>query len=145
MTVSFDGRRPGFSRVIIFAVSRSRGDWPLQRVVHTFSHAHPPKITLPPAQYSSPLRWYHVVRADKHKVPETKNTEEGSARRNIARKHDADPHKWVLSCSYFAAMLVFFLLWLLLIASMRWIDWLVFVCSCGRLVWEGVYFIWELR
>ncbi|KAL7474667.1 hypothetical protein ACHAW6_000629 [Cyclotella cf. meneghiniana] len=31
--------------------------------------------------------------ADKHKVPETKNTEEGSARRNITRKHDADPHK----------------------------------------------------
>mmetsp|Transcript_19380 Transcript_19380/g.41861 ORF Transcript_19380/g.41861 Transcript_19380/m.41861 type:complete len:99 (+) Transcript_19380:370-666(+) len=32
-------------------------------------------------------------RADKHKVPETKNTEEGSARRNITRKHDQDPHK----------------------------------------------------
>ncbi|KAL7460873.1 hypothetical protein ACHAXS_001310, partial [Conticribra weissflogii] len=32
-------------------------------------------------------------RADKHKVPETKNTEEGSPSRNIARKHDHDPHK----------------------------------------------------
>ncbi len=32
-------------------------------------------------------------RADKHKVPETKNIEEGSARRNIARKHDHDPNK----------------------------------------------------
>mmetsp|Transcript_7608 Transcript_7608/g.16304 ORF Transcript_7608/g.16304 Transcript_7608/m.16304 type:complete len:85 (-) Transcript_7608:159-413(-) len=31
--------------------------------------------------------------ADKHKVPETKNTEEGSPSRNIARKHDHDPHK----------------------------------------------------
>ncbi|EJK56469.1 hypothetical protein THAOC_23637, partial [Thalassiosira oceanica] len=31
-------------------------------------------------------------KADKHKVPETKNTEEGSARRNITRKHDHDPH-----------------------------------------------------
>ncbi|KAL7432620.1 hypothetical protein ACHAXH_003430 [Discostella pseudostelligera] len=32
-------------------------------------------------------------RVDKHKVPETKNIEEGSARRNIARKHDHDPNK----------------------------------------------------
>ncbi|KAL9179081.1 hypothetical protein ACHAXT_000123 [Thalassiosira profunda] len=31
--------------------------------------------------------------SDKNKVPETKNTEEGSARRNITRKHDHDPHK----------------------------------------------------
>eukprot|EP00957_Ditylum_brightwellii_P041430 3137118-Ditylum_brightwellii.AAC.1 len=31
---------------------------------------------------------------DKKKdLPETKNTEEGSARRNITRKHDPDPHK----------------------------------------------------
>lgn len=37
-------------------------------------------------------------RAEKHnKVPETTKTEEGSARRNIARKHDHDPTKWVLS------------------------------------------------
>ena len=34
-----------------------------------------------------------IKRVDKHKVPETKNTEEGSARRNIARKHDHDPNK----------------------------------------------------
>lgn len=34
-----------------------------------------------------------MKRADKHKVPETKNIEEGSARRNITRKHDHDPHK----------------------------------------------------
>ena len=34
-------------------------------------------------------------RAEKKQVPETKNTEEGSARRNITRKHDHDPHKWV--------------------------------------------------
>ncbi|KAL7528585.1 hypothetical protein ACHAXR_002520, partial [Thalassiosira sp. AJA248-18] len=33
-------------------------------------------------------------RANKHnKVPETKIAEEGSARRNITRKHDHDPHK----------------------------------------------------
>ena len=32
-------------------------------------------------------------RANKHKIPETKNIEEGSARRNIARKHDYDPKK----------------------------------------------------
>ncbi|KAL7528584.1 hypothetical protein ACHAXR_002519, partial [Thalassiosira sp. AJA248-18] len=31
--------------------------------------------------------------AEKNKVPETKNIEEGSARRNITRKHDHDPHK----------------------------------------------------
>eukprot|EP00581_Thalassiosira_minuscula_P006635 CAMPEP_0183704322 /NCGR_PEP_ID=MMETSP0737-20130205/1683_1 /TAXON_ID=385413 /ORGANISM="Thalassiosira miniscula, Strain CCMP1093" /LENGTH=61 /DNA_ID=CAMNT_0025931161 /DNA_START=149 /DNA_END=334 /DNA_ORIENTATION=+ len=32
--------------------------------------------------------------SNKHnKVPETKNIEEGSARRNITRKHDHDPHK----------------------------------------------------
>eukprot|EP00986_Skeletonema_menzelii_P018799 scaffold26718_cov207-Skeletonema_menzelii.AAC.1 len=31
--------------------------------------------------------------AEKHKVPETTKTEEGSARRNIARKHDHDPTK----------------------------------------------------
>ncbi len=49
-------------------------------------------------------RTHHLIqpfnktnRADKHKVPETKNTEEGSARRNITRKHDQDPHKWVFS------------------------------------------------
>ena len=30
--------------------------------------------------------------ADK-KVPETKGTEEGSAKRNITRKHDHDPHR----------------------------------------------------
>jgi hypothetical protein len=35
-------------------------------------------------------------RANKHnKVPETKNIEEGSSRRNIIRKHDHDTHKKV--------------------------------------------------
>ena len=36
-------------------------------------------------------------RPDYHKgksgVPDTRNTEDGSARRNIARKHDHDPHR----------------------------------------------------
>ena len=36
---------------------------------------------------------YVKPRAEKKQVPETKNTEEGSARRNITRKHDHDPHK----------------------------------------------------
>jgi len=31
--------------------------------------------------------------ANKHKVPETTKIEEGSSRRNITRKHDADPNK----------------------------------------------------
>ena len=35
----------------------------------------------------------HTRSADKNRVPETKNTEEGSARRNITRKHDHDPKK----------------------------------------------------
>ena len=43
----------------------------------------------------------HSCRAEKHKVPETKNIEEGSARRNIARKHDHDPTKWVANCMLF--------------------------------------------
>lgn len=30
---------------------------------------------------------------DKNKVPQTKTVEEGSARRNITRKHDNDPNK----------------------------------------------------
>ena len=33
-------------------------------------------------------------RANKHnKLPETKNIESGSSRRNITRRHDSDPHK----------------------------------------------------
>jgi len=31
--------------------------------------------------------------ANKHKVPETKNIEAGSSRRNITRRHDSDPNK----------------------------------------------------
>eukprot|EP00579_Thalassiosira_antarctica_P016699 CAMPEP_0201947488 /NCGR_PEP_ID=MMETSP0903-20130614/54966_1 /ASSEMBLY_ACC=CAM_ASM_000552 /TAXON_ID=420261 /ORGANISM="Thalassiosira antarctica, Strain CCMP982" /LENGTH=59 /DNA_ID=CAMNT_0048490631 /DNA_START=268 /DNA_END=447 /DNA_ORIENTATION=+ len=31
--------------------------------------------------------------SNKLKIPETKIVEEGSARRNITRKHDTDPHK----------------------------------------------------
>jgi hypothetical protein len=32
-------------------------------------------------------------RANKHnKIPETKNIESGSSRRNITRRHDIDPH-----------------------------------------------------
>eukprot|EP00978_Attheya_sp_CCMP212_P010347 scaffold24995_cov46-Attheya_sp.AAC.1 len=37
----------------------------------------------------------HTHRTDRanHGVPDTQKTEEGSARRNIARKHDFDPSK----------------------------------------------------
>eukprot|EP00571_Detonula_confervacea_P011188 CAMPEP_0172309840 /NCGR_PEP_ID=MMETSP1058-20130122/10738_1 /TAXON_ID=83371 /ORGANISM="Detonula confervacea, Strain CCMP 353" /LENGTH=61 /DNA_ID=CAMNT_0013022539 /DNA_START=63 /DNA_END=248 /DNA_ORIENTATION=- len=31
--------------------------------------------------------------SNKLKIPETKTVEEGSARRNITRKHDRDPHR----------------------------------------------------
>jgi hypothetical protein len=43
--------------------------------------------------YTHHIQHTAYIRADKHKVPETKNIEEGSARRNITRKHDHDPHK----------------------------------------------------
>lgn len=43
--------------------------------------------------YTMILSFKNEWRGDRHKVPETKNIEEGSARRNIARKHDHDPNK----------------------------------------------------
>ena len=36
---------------------------------------------------------FDTIRANKHKVPETKNIESGSSRRNITRRHDGDPRK----------------------------------------------------
>ena len=85
----------------------------------------------------------NVRRADKHnKVPETKNTEEGSARRNIARKHDADPHKWVPSCNMVLAWWWFlldgfvdgvgFAWWILL---MFWGAMILFIWSVDALIW----------
>lgn len=37
----------------------------------------------------------YIFRAEKNKVPETKNIKEGEPSRNITRKHDHDPNKWV--------------------------------------------------
>ena len=35
----------------------------------------------------------HISINNEKKVPETKGVEEGSAKRNIARRHDHDPHR----------------------------------------------------
>jgi len=35
----------------------------------------------------------NTLRLSKHRVPETKNIEEGSAKRNITRKHDFTPNR----------------------------------------------------
>ena len=42
----------------------------------------------------SPLtNFCDIPRINKHRVPETKNIEEGSAKRNITRKHDFNPNR----------------------------------------------------
>ena len=39
-----------------------------------------------------PIHYAFSINNEK-KVPETKGVEEGSAKRNIARRHDHDPHR----------------------------------------------------
>lgn len=46
------------------------------------------------------LFWSFLMSREEHSkgkngVPETKGTEEGSAKRNITRKHDPDPSRYV--------------------------------------------------
>lgn len=63
---------------------------------HMFWHLSSLSNNIHPRRYYyTPLeQQIYLFRANNHnKVPDTKNTEEGSARRNITRKHDHDPNK----------------------------------------------------